>query len=768
MFSSFLDPSVANSPRSRSGDTIPNSASPDKPQPSRPRQKRSQVARACDWCRVHRVKCDNHYPCLNCQSRGGQCSNDKSNEFRTLPHAFREIERLRQRNKELQRELEEERNRNQNQITSQAGAYNPQVLTPVSLSWISPAAVTTPSGPPSIHGGSSMYWEGVYTNIAKSPAKNWYGPASLFYFINRVNCCLDAKFQHLPEQCMHLNSASKLLDGPMSPPEKPITTNQRCWVPPDDATKGYLTPTQEEYFLNIYWQAFHASLFVLYEDDFKAHYKSLWAGSRKTRKPSALVDIVLALCMQYGIAQDRGKKNPSLRGANIDLDDASLAGRWHYYRCQTLLASELESPTISTLQCNILASYWLCCASFHNIADIILAQAARTAQMLGLHLAPPKDMPPRERELRKRLWWSIYVLDCKTSMKLGRPFLLHLSPLSSPLPSDSHEVAAQSGSDYAPLDDHTTWLTWDLHNTKLFLTTRNIHTAFYDKYPELFDGEILSAAKVEAHADALITQMKALETWASNVPEVLKMQRENSGTPFSTDGSPLAIEPFAPLWVQQQRLMLELPYHNLCVNLYRPFLWLRCMASSQAATPLADSCTEACLRHAMAFTHMARQVLTSTDFLGGWNEAFQWQWNCAMTLVGFVLSCPRAELVREAREAIGAAVHALSLFGNSFAIAASAADVVRGLSVTIDTVVTQLDESKHQSLTRGGSSDVALLQTVQQQQEATPMTASVYAEFDDESIAAMQDILEGSMDMALAIDGYNGANILWPNLGMPG
>ena len=51
--------------------------------------KRIQVSRACDWCRVHRVKCDSEQPCHNCRSRGAQCSITGANEIRNLPHAFR-------------------------------------------------------------------------------------------------------------------------------------------------------------------------------------------------------------------------------------------------------------------------------------------------------------------------------------------------------------------------------------------------------------------------------------------------------------------------------------------------------------------------------------------------------------------------------------------------------------------------------------------------------------------------------------------------------
>ncbi|KAI1770448.1 fungal-specific transcription factor domain-containing protein [Hypoxylon cercidicola] len=587
MFTSFPIPSTTSRPNPN-----PSSASPTATQPTRPRQNRSQVALACDWCRTHRTKCDDNYPCLNCQARGGQYSNDRTSAIRTLPHAFREIEWLRQRQKELQEELDEERNRNRIQTAPLVVPSSPQLLTPSGTSVLPQSTIVDPSGPEAEGGGSAQkYWEGIYIHTAKSPAKTWYGPSSLLYFISRLTVFLASKLQqYRPECCTQPNFGIELLGRPSNAPEKPTDEGDR--TTPDDhiKAKDYLTPTQEEYFLDFYWQSYHTSLPILNENDFKRHYKSLWAGSRRNSKASALVDIVIALCMQYGMARARSNST-SLKAIDIDSGDAALADRLYYCRCQTILAYELDSPTISTLQCNILSVIWLCSASLQNIADNTLALTARTAQRLGLHQPPPQDVSPRERELRKRLWWSIYILETKISMKLGRPFLLHPSPISCGLPGDEHEVATLSGSNFTPLGDNITWLNWNLHNMKLVLVARNVYTAFYDKFTDFFNGDYNQTiydtpTALETYADLLITQMKALESWVKDVPDALKTKRQSRGIPFSIDHSPLEMEQFAPFWVQHQRLLLELLYHNLCTNLYRPFISFK---STSPLSPLTQS-----------------------------------------------------------------------------------------------------------------------------------------------------------------------------------
>ena len=373
------------------------SGSPDTPQfqltldsPPRTRQrKRGKVARACDRCRIHRVKCDSGNPCSNCKNRGGQCSYSGAMKIATLPHAYREIERLEQRVEELEQEKERD-----------AEKPGRQLQIPISL----PRSLSDGRGSGTDKqdlAGSrpKRAWEGIYISTARSPQKTWYGSSSLFYFIGRIDAFLRVALQqsHLADRMLP-DSANNLLDGPTTvvaeeqagqltgPTDDPITTGE------------YLTSTQEEYFLSLFWQSYYTSHPILNELEFKEYYLSLWATPDGKRKPSALADIVIAICMQYGMARlpsvEQGLKATSR--ANVSNTDATIAGLWYYRRCQTLLLAELESPIISTLQCHILCSMYLCCASFQNMADSTCCLAVRTAYMLGLHLEPPQSMPRLE------------------------------------------------------------------------------------------------------------------------------------------------------------------------------------------------------------------------------------------------------------------------------------------------------------------------------------------------------------------------------------
>lgn len=588
------------------------------------RQKRSQVAKACDGCRIHRVKCDNNKPCSNCKSRGRHCSNNNATKVSTLSEAHDEIGLLRQRVQDLEVKLEQERKKTSN--------LDQHLPTPPSLS----SPQVSQSGSIDLDNGDSKakFWEGIQLRPARSPHSTWFGPSSLYYFIKRLSVYLDSSLQQthsVDHMLPNSESSRKLLDEPPAASEEDVGRRITSSVEDPKMAGVYLSPTQEEYFIDFFWQSYHTSLFtILDEAEFKEHHQSLWMMSGNQRKPSALVDIILAMCMQYGISTLPAGKQGSIAENN----DATIAGRWHYRRCQTLLTYEMESPTISTLQCHLLCAIYLCGASFHNMVDTSCSLAVRTAYMLGLHLDPPQTMPQREREKRRRLWWAVYTLDSKIGMKLGRPFLLHDSHAMPYLPSDNVEAAMQSGSTFAPLGDNATWLSFNLYQTKLFMAARAAHTATYDKDLGLRDGQKIwdDSQALETCAELLYPHTKNLEEWVNGVPNSLKMERQNDGRPLSTDGSALEIEQFAPLWLQRQRLLLELTYHHLCINLYRPFISL---ASVPMPGLLAEDIAMRCTAHSIALTKMVHQILSSTSILDGWHEAFQWQWGYAISKSSF-------------------------------------------------------------------------------------------------------------------------------------
>lgn len=697
------------------------------------------MVRACDWCRVHRTKCDSSVPCSNCRSRAVHCSNDAV-KATSLPHAYREIERLRKKVQDLELELQEER-----------GATSPRLRTPRRPSSFSspPEPQTSESRLEARYGDTQSLWGGVHVATARSQHKTWYGPSSLFYFIGRFAAFLNSDLARASstDHTLDVNPPSMLLDGPtdISDESRPATGK---------AGSAYLSLSQEEYFLDLYWQSYHTGLFpVLDEAEFRAYYRSLWAEDGRQREPSALVDIVLALCVQYGVS----KESPTRREKPLGSGDATVAGNLYYRRCQWLLSYQSENPTMATVQCHLLCCIYLCCGTFQNMADSACAQAVRVACMLGLHLEPPDTLPLREREMRKRLWWALYILDTKIGMKLGRPFLIYPCRASPSLPGDGFSVAMQSGSIFAPLGDDATWLSFHLHQAKLFQVARQTHIAFYGNRVNVGDGRTIwdDVEALESQASFLTSHVTALEQWRREVPIALTNRRAANSHPFATDGTSLDIEAFAPLWIQRQRLLLELVYHNLCANLHRPFI---SFTNTPPLSTAAGAAANKCALHAAELTFIIHHVLSSTHILSGWYEVFQWQWNAAMTLLGFLFTYPRVESSEKARSAIDQAVAVFDIFSQSFAVSASAARIVRELGAKAEAVLQEAQPGQTQAMVDAPPSlaltDLPLLNSVSG--DNTMSAASVF----DESVD-----FGGLLQMACDVEQFIDLGMLWPQNG---
>ena len=661
----------------------------------------------------------------------------------------REIEQLRVRVKELEGQLQTR------ERPHPASAASPSLALSIIRSKESSSEDLDPLKK---LGGDKRFWVGIYTSSAQSHLKQYYGPASSFYFIGRMSSFLAMKLEQ-PQlnpriqpisASMSFASPAVLEDGTVE--ETGVSTN-------GPAIAESLTATQEDYFLSLFWQSYHCIVQIIDEIEFREHYKSLWATPGKSRKPSALVDIVLALCMQYGVAFIPRHNTGKGHRADVDRSDATIAGRWFYRRSQALLSPELESPSIMTLQCHLFAVYYLCNASFQNMAHSTLALAVRTAHMLGLHLEPAEDMPRKDRELRKRLWWTVYAVESKTCMKLGRPWSAQISQVTCNLPADDHELALLSGSNFASAGDQVTWLTYTLQNTKLILAARKVYVAFYDKCADVLGASnqaslYSNTGNLEDCAQFLQSGMRSLQTWLQDLPCNLKTSRKGSGEPFSVDRSPVEVELFAPLWLQRQRLLLELLYHNLAMNLYRPFISFS--TATRSSLPFSESNAIMCVNHAIAIADIMHQILADTDILRGWHEAFQWQWNATLSMIGYILTYPMTPSTPSARQAIDKAIDVFETLGKNFAVAASAADVTRDLITQADILIRRVRED-NAAPAPNSYNDTMPLQDNESANLASSHAQDVnnFLLADGEESAMYQNPFSESVDLAFTIDSFN-------------
>ena len=87
--------------------------------------------------------------------------------------------------------------------------------------------------------------------------------------------------------------------------------------------------------------------------------------------------------------------------------------------------STLESGSLSLVQALLLLSNYAQKRNKPNTGWNSLGLAVRMALGLGLHRELPQwDISLLQREIRRRVWWAVFVLDSGASLTFGRPVLL--------------------------------------------------------------------------------------------------------------------------------------------------------------------------------------------------------------------------------------------------------------------------------------------------------------------------------------------------------
>ncbi|TQB73678.1 hypothetical protein MPDQ_005601 [Monascus purpureus] len=138
-----------------------------------------------------------------------------------------------------------------------------------------------------------------------------------------------------------------------------------------------------------------------------------------------------------------------------------------------------------------------------------------------------------------------------------------------------------------------------------------------------------------------------------------------------------------------------------------------------------------------------------------------------MTLIGFVLAYPLGRSTPEARRTVDLSITVFDIFGSSFAVATTAADIMRKLSTKIDSLL-QRCQAIHAPA--GQENNVPTAPTVSniRTPEDRPLTSDTFMpptaygtpNLDDVTAASMQDMFQ----MAFSVDHWSNLDMLWPSM----
>lgn len=120
-----------------------------------------------------------------------------------------------------------------------------------------------------------------------------------------------------------------------------------------------------------------------------------------------------------------------------------LSEQW-YAASKYMTSLESGPPRLETVQARLGQCLYLLSTSRANECWYSFGTALQLVTALGLHRKFPGRLPKcgntyLDRELRKRLLWSAYMLDRYLSVMFGRPRLLHDEDIDQDLPDEIND-----------------------------------------------------------------------------------------------------------------------------------------------------------------------------------------------------------------------------------------------------------------------------------------------------------------------------------------
>ncbi|CAG8527283.1 13106_t:CDS:2 [Acaulospora colombiana] len=368
--------------------------------------KRQRVQMACSFCRQRKIRCDGRSPCSNCKKYATDCNYVKieksvrgrnsikpasppageqqssANFIKTIPHDRKSVHG--------KRSIEEDSSESQNLPPARRRNTNPSIF-----STLTATATTTHNSLDHSNNNNDCTSQ---SNIA-------------YYFL--LDSSYLGKIMLFPEFSFSLSpslfnspAVSAFQGNPISKPEPKLPSiEDRTFLIPDKDTVEHL--------LSLYWINIHPYIPVLNKSTFLRKFED----SHDPPSP-LLLNAMFAIASEFS---DR----PSIRS---DPETRENGGWIFFDRARGLIDTFMDAPRMSTIAALILMSIY----QQHNTRRsgisagyfrrwMYIGIAIRMALELDLNRdIDDPNMDRSHKELRKRLWWSLFMVDVLVSCGIGK------------------------------------------------------------------------------------------------------------------------------------------------------------------------------------------------------------------------------------------------------------------------------------------------------------------------------------------------------------
>ena len=459
-----------------------------------------------------------------------------------------------------------------------------------------------------------------------------------------------------------------------------------------------LLKSQRSYYLRLFWDVYHPLLQIMSKREF-AELDALPppTDSDEYSVESALVDSMIALGIQHSHATGLagrilGLQQPPSRQVYhaAPSPETTWPGFEYFHRSRERMRINTE-VTLEALRCHALMVLYLMKGNAFRDAYNLLGITVRKAYIAKLHRLPPSHLSEVEKTARMQLWWILFSLDLQCSLQLDMPAASQKSLVKCPFPAE--DVLARYVSTPSHREEGVNAYTYSVRLVNLAVVVTDIGACV--STADLVDNYGNSLATLEHHALDLSSAVQNLEVWRDQLPSELLLSRhgDDSGNPQMLDfDRDLAL----PAWLQRQKVLLELHYHNAYTLIQRPFIHLRYAHSSDASgmitppdsqQPHVELHIASALHHAIIIVDTVFTVCSMSDVLYGWSEVLQPLWNATLTIMAYIYANSLSSKLPWAFDSLTRAQADFESFTPTSPTAVSAKGIVRSLANSLQNMI---------------------------------------------------------------------------------
>ncbi|KAM6495549.1 Fungal specific transcription factor domain containing protein [Amanita muscaria] len=400
---------------------------------------RRRVWRACESCRRKKIKCDGCEPtCSQCTASGSQCTWLQTKDRAALSRQY--VQELEARLLHMESVF--------SQITPVLEQLGPSVNggVPILASTSSNPTPKAENPGPSSSSSSEQHGSEPSTPIkAEDDVSESFGQLALDEYGHMrwiggsSTMSLIQSFRALTTSPLHRISPAE------EDPRAPGPSVNKLYFPasvffgkihalPGPEDVEYPERDLADKLVEAYFTRLHFLMPVLDKPSFLDHYRHLMDNKdnlRVVRSQGAFIALIFSV-----FACAAPLVNDHRLTSDKRIDEGGM-GMLYYERALTLQYISHANIQIAHVQCFILLSSFLCSVNCLPQAWLLVGQAVRSAQDLGLHRSPRRLLvSPIEKETRRKIWWGVYTLDRMLALALGRPLGINDADCDIEMPAE--------------------------------------------------------------------------------------------------------------------------------------------------------------------------------------------------------------------------------------------------------------------------------------------------------------------------------------------